>query len=77
MPGQAKTKVPPSQRGESAVDQKYPFFFAWTFFSFSEVTGYASHSVTCGVKAGDQAALPHDPLPSPLPRGGHSPSFYW
>jgi len=27
------------------------------------VTGYASHSVTCGVEAVDQAALPHDPLP--------------
>jgi hypothetical protein len=36
-------------------------FGAWTYFS--GVTGYASHSVTCGVGAGDQSTIPHDPLP--------------
>ncbi len=36
-------------------------FCAWTYFS--GVTGYASHSVTCGVGAVDQSAFPHDPLP--------------
>jgi hypothetical protein len=61
--------------GRERVQDVQILIGAWTYV-FSRVTGYASHSVTCGVEAVDQAAFPHDPLPGSPLRGGHSLSFY-
>jgi hypothetical protein len=49
-------------------------FGAWT--CFSGVTGYASHSVTCGVGAVDQAAFPHAPLPGLPSQSGQFCNIY-